>query len=43
MGSSAAVVVWLGLLVAVRWLGRQSRTRDGERTVVGFWPEMEKA
>jgi hypothetical protein len=34
-------VVRLGLLAAVRWLGRRSRTRDGERTVVGFWPKME--
>jgi hypothetical protein len=41
MGSAAAVR--LGLLVAVRWLGRQIRTRDGERMVVGFWPEMENA
>jgi hypothetical protein len=35
MGSSAAVVVvvWLGLLMAIRWLGRQSRTGDGKSTV----------
>jgi hypothetical protein len=36
MGSSAAAVVRLGLLVAVRWLGcriLRSRTRDRERTV----------
>jgi hypothetical protein len=37
------VVVRLGLLVVVRWLGRRSRTGDGERMVVGFWPEMENA
>jgi hypothetical protein len=37
MGSSTVVVVVrLGLLVEVRWLGRRSRTGDGERMVVGF-------
>jgi hypothetical protein len=45
MGSSSAVavVVWLGLLMTVRWLGCQSQTGDGECMVVGFWPEMENA
>jgi uncharacterized sporulation protein YeaH/YhbH (DUF444 family) len=36
MGSSAVVVVRLGLLVAVRWLGRRSRTGDGEPRWLGF-------
>jgi uncharacterized sporulation protein YeaH/YhbH (DUF444 family) len=36
MGSSAVVVVRLGLLVVVRWLGRRSRTGDGEPRWLGF-------